>query len=147
MNTRSKAIIVDLDGTLVDVREIRHFLANRPRDFDSFHSSSRNSPPNEIVGKLVTRLNALGFQICVLSGRSDKWRDLSTKWLAQHNIPHAELLLRAIGDFRADIVVKQEMFLKLGEKYDVVLAFDDNPAIVSLWRELGIPCVAVPGWD
>jgi hypothetical protein len=38
------------------------------------------------------------------------------------------------------------MYDHLIKYYDIIGAFDDNPAIVELWESLGLPTTVVPGW-
>jgi len=145
--TRRFAVLVDLDGTLVDVYSIRHLVRERPRNFDAFHSASSDAPANHIVIQVVDRLRELGFQILVLSGRPEKWRALSMDWLQKNGIPDDQLYMRAENDFRPDQVVKKEMYSALEAHFEVTLAIDDNPKVVELWRSLRIPTVVVPGWE
>ncbi|MEK6345002.1 MAG: hypothetical protein V4737_14345, partial [Curtobacterium sp.] len=65
------AIIVDVDGTLVDIGSIRHYLApNRPyRDWDAFYKASLFCPPNHGVLALVDDARAAGHAIFVVTAR------------------------------------------------------------------------------
>lgn len=54
-NSKVAALLVDLDGTLVDVSGIRHFVEGGKRDFDSFHLESVNCPPNWNVLEAVKK--------------------------------------------------------------------------------------------
>jgi hypothetical protein len=135
------AVIVDLDGTLVNVSEIRHFVEGSPRDFDSFHRESVNSPPIPCVRDEIILQKSLGRQIIVLSGRSEKYRALSQFWLAMHEVPYDRLILRDSSDFRSDVVIKSEMYDSLTISYEIVEAVDDRTELISLWRSKGVPVV------
>jgi hypothetical protein len=54
--------------------------------------------------------------------------------------------MRSDGDYRPDYIVKKEIVDRLLIRYDIVKAYDDNPNVVKLWSEYGIPCIVVPGW-
>lgn len=55
--------------------------------------------------------------------------------------------MRPDNDFRKDYVIKKEILARLRHRYDIVQAWDDNPAILKLWGDEGIPTIVVPGWD
>jgi hypothetical protein len=54
---------------------------------------------------------------------------------------------RPDGDFRPDVQVKRDIFKYLSRHYDIRGAVDDNPNVIALWNEIGIPTEVVPGWD
>lgn len=152
------AIIVDLDGTLADVGPARHYVRTLPfdqtlkgkqrRDFEAFHKfATTEAEPNWHVVKLI---NSFYFDVHILfvTGRHEKWRDATVEWLDKYDIAFDSLFMRPDGDFRKDYVLKEEIYNNLiVAKYKIVFAVDDNPAIVALWRRLGIPVFVVPGWD
>ena len=53
---------------------------------------------------------------------------------------------RRDGDYRPDCAVKREIHAELADRYHIRAAIDDNPNVVQLWEELGIPVTVVPGW-
>jgi hypothetical protein len=56
--------------------------------------------------------------------------------------------MRRDNDFRSDVIVKREILANIRrDGYNPIYAYDDNPAVVALWKEEGIPCHIVPGWD
>lgn len=147
MANRPIAVLLDLDGTAVDVRPVRHYVAGANRNFDKFHRASAYCPPNPAVLTLAHRCVELGLRIVVMTGRSETYRALSAAWLEKHAVEYDVLLMRAAGDYRADRVVKEELLREVLQTYDVALAIDDNPGIIDLWRSKGIQVVEVPGFD
>ena len=147
MSTRPPAVIVDVDGTLVDVSSVRHHLEKPKRNFDLFHSESAHCPPIADTITWVEEMHDAGHHILVVTARVEKWRDLTSTWLERHMTrPHAELVMRADRDFRPDYEVKRDIHAELAARYDIRHAIDDNPNVLVLWRELGIPVTVVPGW-
>lgn len=150
--TRRPAAIFDMDGTLVDVSNIKyHVDLNDPRntghkDFASFHSASLDAPPHEWVAELARSLHAAGVAIIVVTARKFKWRYHSLIWLHLNNIPYDLLQMRPDLDMRSDVYVKRDIFEVLSDRFRFQLALEDNPFILDLWEELGIPTVRVPGW-
>jgi len=56
--------------------------------------------------------------------------------------------MRSDGDYRADQVVKEELFRNQVEpKYDVIGVIDDRDKVVTMWRRLGLVCFQVAQGD
>lgn len=141
------AVIVDVDGTLVDVSSVRHHVTGPKRNFDAFHSASADCPPIAQTLTWVEEMHDAGHHILVVTARMEKWRNLTQAWLDRHlPRPHTELVMRRDGDYRPDNVVKREIHAKLASRYQIRFAADDNPNVIALWEELGIPVTVVPGW-
>jgi FMN phosphatase YigB (HAD superfamily) len=139
------AVIVDVDGTLCDVRGIRHLIGEK--GFDAFHRASASCPPHPGVVEVVRAADAAGLAVLVVTGRVERWRRLTSMWLALHEVPSDVLEMRRDLDYRMDYVIKREILARLRSRYRIVHAWDDNPAILRLWAEEGIPATVVPGWD
>lgn len=144
---KQDAHIFDVDGTLCNVKGIRHLIMGTVRNFNAFHYASASCPPNAWVADKARRLHRDGVAILVVTARVEKFRRLTSWWLADHDIPSDELEMRADGDYRKDFVVKQEILQRLRLKYHIIGADDDNPAVIALWKHEGIPYTLVPGWD
>jgi phosphoglycolate phosphatase-like HAD superfamily hydrolase len=145
---KPKTIVFDMDGTLTDVSSLRHLVKKglKDRNFDEFHRRSVDCPPINWVKAHAIMAKELGFTVIQVTARQEKYRPHTSWWLADNRVPSDLLVMRPNGDFRADYEVKKEILNRLLKSYDIVKAFDDNPSIVTLWQELGIPCVVVPGW-
>lgn len=146
---RPPAAIFDMDGTLVDVAGIRHYVLANPKrkDFNAFHAASVFCPPHAPVLELARVLHEAGIAILVLTSRSWKWHSQSKGWLLANGVEHEMLAMRAEGDHRKDVDVKRDLLAVVRERFTVVMAVDDNPAIIELWNDEGIPTVVWPSWD
>jgi hypothetical protein len=140
MNKRN-AVIVDVDGTLVDVSSVRHHVEGAKRDFDAFHRASLDCPPFTEVIERIQELHAEGIEVIVVSGREDRFRRLTDFWLAMWHVPCDQLVMRSSGDRRADRAVKAEMFQQISQTSQVIEAIDDRKELLDMWRELGVPSV------
>src|SRR5688500_12690607 len=109
----SDAVIADLDGTLCDVSGILHHLEGEERDFAAFHAASAACPPRAEVVDAVRAAHEAGKAGLVITSREFVWRDLSLDWLVAHEIPYGELVMRIVGDYRADELGKAEMLDQL----------------------------------
>ena len=132
-----KAIIVDLDGTLALLGE------RGPFDYDRCGEDALN----EIVAKVVDLFSDDECAILIVTGRVERVRIKTIRWLHRHGVPCTCLIMRRDGDFRKDIEVKREMYeLYIRDTFEVILALDDRDQSVAGWRDLGIPCFQVaPG--
>lgn len=148
---KPNAVIFDMDGTLANVSSIRHFL--RPnsesnwKDFSSFHRASVDVPPHSHVANAAQVAHLLGNKVLVVTARKHMWRHQTAWWLAMHNIPSDMLIMRGNKDHRADYDVKKDMLATIRQAYNVIYAWDDNPNIIRLWKEEGIPHTIVEGWE
>lgn len=153
MKTKPKAVIFDVDGSLVDVSSIRHHLIpSDPRfsgrkDFTKFHEESVNCPPHWWVKRGFLIRQEQGYKVIVVTARQEKYRAHTSWWLSEQGLHPDEHHHRQNGDFRKDVEIKREILADLRKRYDIVQAWDDNPAIIELWKSEGIDTVEVPGWE
>lgn len=133
--TLPSAIICDLDGTLAILK------GRSPYDAVGCEFDHLNAP----VVDLVKTYEQLGHHVILMSGREEKARPATERWLATHGIQYHALYMRATGDQRKDSTVKKELFeAHVRGKYFVRFVLDDRDQVVDLWRlELGLPCLQV----
>lgn len=151
---KRKAWIFDVDGTLANVDSILHFIVNFDNDsefkknFNKFHGHSHEVPAHdEVVDMLWDVIDNQKGDIIVVTARKEEWRSHTAFWLKKNGIPHDALFMRADGDFRTDYEVKKDILEKINIFWDVQHAVDDNPKIIKLWEENGIPTTKIGTWD
>ena len=130
----SKAIIVDIDGTLALSRGIRN-----PYDGTRVMEDVAFWPIVDLV-RLLTDEPGGEHALIFMSGREDKYREDTVRWIAERtNLPTgAPFFMRATGDSRPDTIIKRELYEEhVKDKYDVRYVVDDRPAVCAMWRELG----------
>lgn len=149
--SRPPAIICDVDGTLCDVRSIRHFV-ERPAEaasfranFSKFHAASASCPVFPHVRDLVADLALQGFAIIVVTAREARWTELTEQWLDLNGIPRDELITRRELDYRPDAIVKAEICTEIESRYAPALAIDDRDTVLAVWKDASIPTVKVDG--
>lgn len=143
---RKDAVIFDMDGTLCDVTGIRHLVLGGVRNFEAFHRESVNCPPHSHVVEAARRAQEDGLAVLIVTARKAKFRNHTAMWLALNRVPSDAMLMRANHDNRKDVEVKRDILRQIRRSWNPIHAWDDNPAIVSLWEAEGIPCTIVPGW-
>jgi predicted kinase len=133
--TLPKAILCDLDGTLA--------LLNNRNPFDATNCDA--DLLNEPVANVLKNYKQLGYQIILVSGREDKYKEPTLRFLDQHNIKFDKLLMRKAGDSRKDAIIKREIFdAEIKDRYFVEFILDDRNQVVNMWRdELKLPCFQV----
>ena len=147
---RPKCALVDVDGTLADISAIRYHVTTPgvEKDFDAFHRASKDCPPHEQALAFCRRHHAAGHVVCVVTARMERHYDVTKNWLDRHMpVPYDGPIMREDGLRYSDVVIKRRIYHYLSKSYDIRWACDDNPAIVSLWKELGLEVEVVPGWE
>lgn len=148
MGQLPRAVIFDMDGTLCDVTSVRHYVLNKAKDYDHFHKGSIWCPPHYDVVNEVHRRKAEGDVILIVTARMERHYYGTRGWLRAHDIPYDAMHMRRNGDHRKDYHVKADILAQLQLGYTIVAAYDDNPNVINLWREAGIPeVIEVPGWS
>lgn len=141
------AYIFDVDGTLANVDPYLHHVRGSNRDYDAFHEASIDALPNVEVVEMLNNAVADQHAILVVTSRKDKWRGLTSMWLAKNNLRSHALFMRADEDNRPDYEVKKDILHKINNHWKVLHAVDDNPSVLQLWQEHGIPTTKIGTWD
>lgn len=129
------AVIFDIDGTLCDNAVIRH---------DPFYRKAAECLPTEMVMDFYHRYRQReDVAILIVTSRRECWRRTTERWLAKHGIKYDALYMRRTTDLRNPIIVKDEILHKIQMDYVPILALEDDPRIVDLWRHHTIPTVHV----
>ena len=125
----NKAIICDIDGTL-SLRKNRD-----PYDFKSAGDDIINKPIKTIIN-LFYKDN---YKIILLTGREERFRDLTIKWLNSNKVSFTNLLMRTNKDYRKDSLIKEEIYnLEIKNKYKVLFVIDDRDQMIQMWDKIGI---------
>lgn len=143
---KKSAYIFDVDGTLVDTSSVIHHVLKRPKDFDAFHSEALNAPPHHHVIKMTHKAKFDGHDVIVVTARREKWKMQTELWLKTHGVPYDAIYTRGNKDYRPDYEVKKDILKTIENDWFVVHAVDDNPNVIKLWEEHGIPTTTVEGW-
>lgn len=138
-----KAIIVDIDGTLANIKHRRHFLEQEKKDWRSFYAAMIGDEPNDWCIDLIYRYSP-DHKIIFMSGRPNEYRFLTTRFLQRCGFQFGdyELHMRAAGDSRADYLVKKELYyLFIKDRFEVTVCVDDRQQVVDMWRSEGLLCL------
>jgi len=147
--TKTKIIIVDIDGTISDANNRANKYLGKNPDWDSFYNACGSDKPIEPVIELVESLS-ITYKVVFCSGRRESCRQDTEDWIDKYvhlygtNRKPFTFLFRKDGDTRHDTIVKPEMLDKyLSEHPDeeVFCTIEDRNSMVEKWRELGYLCI------
>ncbi|MDR1594405.1 MAG: zeta toxin family protein [Prevotellaceae bacterium] len=130
-----KAIMCDLDGTLA-------LTGNR----DPYNASECDKDDlNEAVANVIKLFAKDGYNILLLSGREEIFREPTLRFLAKFSIPYHQLWMRKARDYRKDAIIKREIFdREISGKYRIEFVLDDRDQVVDMWRkDLKLNCFQV----
>ena len=139
MAGKQPAIIVDVDGTLADMKGVR-----TPFEWDKVEY---DKPHRDII-QLVQHLEETGaYKIIITTGRDGVCERATRQWLEAWQVPYDDFYIRKAGDFRKDNIIKSEIYMDhIRPKYDVKFVIDDRDQVVDMWRSLGLRVLQVaPG--
>jgi predicted kinase len=126
------AVLCDLDGTLA-------LFTNRgPFETAKCESDALSIPVALTLKAVRTQYSQEGkdIRIILMSGREDKFRPHTERWLKKHNIFYNELYMRTAGDFRKDAIVKRELYDKyIAGNYTVLFVMDDRDQMIRMYRD------------
>lgn len=92
--------VLDIDATLSDTSQRIHFLNRRPKDWDSFFAHAKDDAVLDEGLAVATTLGA-EHDIVYLTGRPERLRRDTVKWLKDNGFPDGKLLMRGNNDHAA----------------------------------------------
>jgi hypothetical protein len=138
--------VVDIDGVVADVRHRLHHLERRAggrADWRAFFAGAGRDPLLPEGSRLVADL-AERYEIVWLSGRPEWLRDVTTSWLARHDLPGDEVHLRPAGDARPAARFKVGVLRRLAPR-GIAAVVDDDEVVVADAVAAGFPA-ALADW-
>jgi uncharacterized HAD superfamily protein len=142
MSQSSKDIIVDIDGTLADCSHRLHLIRRGRKKWKKFFDSASLDKPRLDVLEQVRQL-AQRHRIHLVTGRPERYREQTLKWLDHYRVPFASLHMRENGDRRPDDLVKQEILDTHFNKDEIELVIDDRPSVLRMWQRNGLKVLDV----
>ena len=139
---KTKAIIVDIDGTLANVDHRRHFVEGEEKDWSSFFAAMKDDPLNNWCKTIMDLYGQYGYYIILVTGRPKKYKKDTLIWLAKYGIWNDALYMRPDENHDNDDEIKRRIYEERIEPfYDVDFVIDDRDKVVKMWREMGLVCL------
>ena len=141
MNIKT-TVIFDLDGTLALVDKRRE-IAKKPNgkiDFDIFYDPQyiELDEPNSFVIDLAKMYKRDGYEIVIVSGRSDRTKEATERWLEKYGILYDRMIMRKRKNFTPDNELKERWLEKYLDRDDIRVVVDDRQRVVDMWRRNGL---------
>lgn len=137
---KKECIIIDIDGTLADIEHRRKDLLN-DNDWEAFNSKISLDGINIWCRELIDSFKNR-YSIILVTGRMEKFRDVTLKWLTDNKISYSTIIFRKNDDFRDDTIIKEEIYKQNIEPYfKPLFVVDDRFKVVKMWRDLGLVCL------
>jgi hypothetical protein len=147
-----RAIVVDLDGTLCNSGHREHLAVNK--EWDQFHSALADDKPHGDVAWLIGVLSCAclsgEIEIIACTGRPEKYRAITERWLSGFGILFDEVLMRPDDDWLSDTVLKPQLVMEWHDRQEdaahgtaqerVLFVLDDRDRVVEAWRGHGFNC-------
>ena len=131
------AVMVDVDGTLADMRGVRG-----PFEWDKVGLDKPHEDIIELIGELYEN-----HQIIIMTGRDGVCEADTKEWLHKYNVPYDDFHIRPEGSFEKDSIIKSRIYMDyIRPNYKIAFIIDDRDQVVDMWRSLGLRCLQVaPG--
>ncbi|MGH3737543.1 MAG: hypothetical protein ACRDT6_18330 [Micromonosporaceae bacterium] len=122
--------VLDIDATLSDVRHRLHHLRRRPRQWEAFFAAAGADEPLP-EGLAVAETLAEAHEIVYLTGRPERIRRLTQRWLDQYGLPAGRLLMRSEHDRSPAAAMKLRRLRRLAAERPVAILVDDDEAVCA----------------
>ena len=130
--------VFDIDGVVADVRHRLHFLDSRPKDWPGFFAAAGDDPALA-EGVALARETLASYDLAWLTGRPERLRSVTERWLADAGLPTGPLVMRRHRDFRPARVAKLEELHRLAGRQTIAMVVDDDPDVVAVLAANGYP--------
>jgi len=128
--------VIDIDGVVADVRHRLHHVTGRPKDWRAFFDLAADDTLLREGEETVRRLAEV-YEVVYLSGRPERLRTVTQKWLEEQGLPPGPLLLRPFDDYRPSRLYKIEALRDIARTKTVVVLVDDDPRVLDAARDAG----------
>ncbi|KRQ11644.1 hypothetical protein AOQ73_06095 [Bradyrhizobium pachyrhizi] len=146
-----RVYVFDIDGTVADTTHRQHHISGERKNWDAFFAACDQDAPIPHMVELANTLAGGGDDIIFATGRSEDVREKTLTWLRGQFgswIFPEDVYMRKAGDHRADTIVKAELLEEIrADGWEPIMVFEDRASVVTMWRELGIPCCQVAPGD
>lgn len=141
-----KAIIVDIDGTLMNIDSRRESATKEDGsvDWSKFLDPKflESDTPNEWCFELIKAMSAYGYEIIFVTGRPFSLKEITMKQITERFGGDFKIFFRKDGDYRDDTVIKKEIYEnEIKGKKEVLFVVDDRGKVVDFWRSIGLTCL------
>lgn len=134
---------VDLDHTLTDSYWRDPMIG--VVSWDEYHAAGRQDKPIPEMVALVNALHDSGWSVIAITGRPERFRQMTSKWLLDYNVMIDTLVMRANDDFRPtpEYKLAEAKAIMAAEEDFVAVVFDDRDDVCAAFKAERIVAVQV----
>ena len=133
----SRVAVLDIDGVLADVRHRLSHIESPRRDWDAFFGEvSADAVLDEGRAEALAATSS-GLAIVYLTGRPERCRVDTVRWLTDHDLPEGELMMRRDSDRRPARILKVEALRRLARTFEIAYLLDDDPEVLAAAASAG----------
>ncbi len=133
--------VFDVDGVLADVEHRRHHVSGSRRDWDAFFEAAADDTLLAQGAAMVHHEQGAGRLVVYLSGRPERLRGVTLKWLHDNGLPPADLVLRPDADHSPAVTFKLDRLREMASAFTIALLVDDDTQVVDAVRRHDPPLV------
>ena len=124
-------IYCDIDNTIANLKHRLHYLNNK--DYDKFYAAENIEADGDMdYGRYILESLCRGHweDVWFVTGRPERTRPATRRWLIRHGYPADHILMRRDHDWRKAYEVKVDL-LKLTDCGEKAIFIDDDPRNVQ----------------
>jgi hypothetical protein len=136
-------ILVDMDHTISNAFWRNSMIGTET--WDHYHENSKYDKPFKNVVVLLNALSNSGYEIMGITGRNEKHRSLTVKWLVDNKVDIGELLMRPDDDYTKNGELKVKLITERfkGDFKDIHFLIDDNEDAILAFMAIGIATLQI----
>jgi len=134
-------VIFDLDNTLFDETHRSHLRESE--QWDDYFNLCHLDTPIEHVIQLTHDYKQKGYEIWIMSGRSENVLDKTIQSLENHKVAYDNIKLRAEDNFMPDYVLKPAWARNLVGLERIEAVYDDQPEVIKGFKKKNLNVIDV----
>jgi len=79
-----------------------------------------------------------GYEIVIVSGRSDRTKEATDRWLEKYGVLYDRMIMRKRKNFTPDNELKERWLEKYLDPDNIHVVVDDRQRVVDMWRRNGL---------
>lgn len=131
-----RVVVFDIDNTLMD--ESHRAVHRDNKDWDTYFSLCHLDKPLHHVIKLTHEYHKKGYEVWVMSGRTELILDETIKSLKENGVYFDNIKLRGIENKMPDFIVKPAWARKLIGLDRIDFVYDDLDRVIEGFRKYGL---------
>lgn len=141
-------VMCDLDGVICDARHREYLI--KADGWDAFHSACELDKPFPRMVELLNNLS-LNYSILLVTGRNERYREKTMRWLIENEVKADNLLMRPdddyskSGDCKVNLVSGYFSVPETELNKFIAMVYDDHQGVIDRFNKLGVTAFQVYG--